>query len=247
MTPVDYDVVASVYDKRYETNPLDGVRVVLQRFIGESGCVDAAEVGCGTGHWLAELAGWVRTAAGLDLSAEMLDRARAAAPSAHVVRGRAEKLPWATGSFDRLFCINAMHHFADANAFMVEARRVLRPRGALMIVGLDPHTHFGRWWVYDYFPAARDADRIRYLPTSTIRERLEAVGFVEPVTEVAQEIRAAMPFAVGLERGSIDRRWTSQLMVLTDVEYEQGLQQLMAEQPILHTDLRLYATFARQS
>jgi SAM-dependent methyltransferase len=184
--------------------------------------------------------------AGLDLSAEMLNRAKTAAPLAVVVRGRAEKLPWPTGSFDRLFCINAMHHFADANAFMAEAHRVLRPRGALMIVGLDPHTRVDRWWIYDYFPAAVDADRRRYLSAATIRTRLEATGFVDPVTEVAQHIRAAIPFPVAKERGLLDRRWTSQLMILSDVEYEHGLQRLMAEQPVLDSDLRLYATFARR-
>ena len=136
MKPVDYDVVAPAYDTRYERNRYDGVRDVLQRFIGEPGSVDAAEVGCGTGHWLAEIRGRIRTAAGLDLSAEMLQRARAAAPFALVVRGRAEKLPWAAGSFDRIFCINALHHFGDADAFIIEARRVLRPSGALMIIGL---------------------------------------------------------------------------------------------------------------
>ena len=90
---VDYDLVAAAYDKRYETHRFDGVEAVLRRFIGDSGCADAAEVGCGTGHWLATLRGGFRTAAGLDLSAEMLQRARTAAPFALVVRGRAETLP----------------------------------------------------------------------------------------------------------------------------------------------------------
>src|SRR5438034_6084575 len=103
---VDYDLVAPAYDKRYERNRYDGVLAVLRRFVGESARVDTAEVGCGTGHWLAELHGRVRTAAGLDRSAEMLQRARTAAPYAHIVRGRAEQLPWAEGRFDRLFCIN---------------------------------------------------------------------------------------------------------------------------------------------
>lgn len=240
---VDYDVVAPAYDRRYELNRFDGVEAVLQRFIGDSGSADAAEVGCGTGHWLAQLRGRVRRAAGLDLSAEMLQRARAAAPFALVVRGRAEKLPWGAGSFDRLFCISALHHFAEADAFMVEARRVLRASGAFLIIGLDPHTRLDRWWVYDYFPAALDVDRARYLSTSTIRERLEAVGFEEAATEVAQHIRTAIPFATAMERGLVHRRATSQLMVVSDTEYENGLQRLKAEQPILHADLRLYATF----
>jgi ubiquinone/menaquinone biosynthesis C-methylase UbiE len=239
---VDYDVVAAAYDKRYETHRFDGIEAVLQRLIGASGCADAAEVGCGTGHWLAALRGRVRTAAGLDLSAEMLQRARTAAPFAFVARGQAEKLPWAAGRFDRLFCINAMHHFGDVDAFMIEARRVLRPDGALLIVGLDPHTRLDQWWIYDYFPTALKADRVRYLSTATIRRRMEAIGFVQPATEVAQHIATATPFAVAIERGLVDRRATSQLMVISDGEYEAGLHRLEAEQPMLRADLRLYAT-----
>lgn len=137
---VNYDLVAPAYDKRYKRNRFDGVEAVLRRFIGESVSVEVAEVGCGTGHWLAQLCGRVHTVAGLDLSPEMLQRARTAAPCTLLVRGRAERLPWATGAFDRLFCINAMHHFDDAQAFMLEARRVLRPGGAVLTIGLDPHT-----------------------------------------------------------------------------------------------------------
>jgi len=242
---VDYDLVAPQYDKRYERNRYDGVLAVLRRFVGESARVDAAEVGCGTGHWLAELHGSVRTAAGLDLSAEMLHRARTAAPYAHIVRGRAEQLPWAEERFDRLLCINALHHFADPDAFMTEARRVLRAAGTLMIVGLDPHTRLDSWWIYDYFPAAREADLRRYMATALIREKLQAAGFVEAMTEIAQHIPATAPFAIAVDRGLVDRHATSQLTVLSDAEYEDGLQRLRAEQPILRADLRLYATFAR--
>jgi SAM-dependent methyltransferase len=187
----------------------------------------------------------VRLAAGLDLSAEMLQRARTAAPFARVVRGRAENLPWEAGRFDRVFCINAMHHFPDPDAFMSDARRVLRPGGALLIVGLDPHAGLDQWWIYDYFPAALTADRTRYVATAAIRRRLEALGFVEPVTEVAQHIRSAMPFAAAIERGLVGRQSTSQLMVITDGEYEEGLHRLKAEQPLVRTDLRLYATVGR--
>jgi ubiquinone/menaquinone biosynthesis C-methylase UbiE len=242
---VNYDLVAPTYDKRYDRNRFDGVEAVLRRFVGESESVDVAEVGCGTGHWLAQFRNRVHTVAGLDLSPEMLQRARTAAPCALLVRGRAEKLPWATGAFDRLFCINAMHHFDDANAFMLEARRVLRPGGALLTIGLDPHTRLDKWWIYDHFPGALKADRARYLPTTTIRERLEAAGFAEAATEVAQHIPAEMPFAVATERGLIDRRSTSQLMVITRAEYDEGLQRLRAEKPTLKADLRLYATVGR--
>jgi ubiquinone/menaquinone biosynthesis C-methylase UbiE len=242
---VDYDDVAPAYDRRYERNRYDGVAGVLRRFIGESESIDVAEVGCGTGHWLAQCCNRARTVTGLDLSHQMLQRARTAASCALLVRGRAEAFPWANGAFDRLFCINAMHHFDDAGAFMLEARRVLRPGGALLTIGLDPHTRLDRWWIYDYFPGALDADRARYLPTTMIRERLEAAGFTEAATEIAQHVPAEIPFPVATERGLIDRRSTSQLMVISDAEYDAGLQRLRAEQPTLKADLRLYATVGR--
>ena len=241
---VNYDLVAPAYDARYERNRYDGIEAVLRRFVGASESIDVAEVGCGTGHWLARCGDRVRTVTGLDLSHQMLQRARTAAPGARLIRGRAENLPCATAAFDRLFCINATHHFDDAHAFMLEARRVLRPGGAFLTIGLDPHTRLDAWWIYDYFPGAFEADRARYLPTSTIRERLEAAGFTKAVTEVAQHIAAEVPFAVAVERGLLDRRSASQLMVISHADYDAGVHRLRAEQPTLRADLRVYATVA---
>lgn len=240
--PIDYDGVAPAYDKRYERNRYDGVEATLRRFVDGPGSVRAAEAGCGTGHWLAEIANRVSTAVGIDRSWEMLQRARTTAPGALLLHGRAEKLPLMAHSLDRLFCINALHHFDDAEAFIIEARRVLRPDGAILIVGLDPHTGLDRWWIYDYIPAALEADRKRYLPTDAIRSRLEAAGFAPTRTELAQHIGAEVSFERAMARGMVERSATSQLMVVNDEDYEAGLRQLIAEQPILRSDLRVYAT-----
>jgi ubiquinone/menaquinone biosynthesis C-methylase UbiE len=240
--PVDYDLVAPAYDKRYERNRYDGVEAALSRFVGPSRTVRVAEVGCGTGHWLARLCDQGLRVAGLDRSHAMLQRARTAAPRALVVRGRAEELPWRSGAVDRLFCINALHHFADTQAFMREARRVIRPDGSFMTIGLDPHTGRDEWWVYDYFPGTREADLARYASTTVIRQRLEAAGFIGVATEVAQHFVAEVSFAAATDRGMIDRRATSQMMVISDGEYEAGLQRLRTELPALKSDLRMYAT-----
>src|SRR5215471_3300787 len=148
----NYDAIASGYDRRYGLHEYAGVRDALDNFL-ESGSSSAAvlDVGCGTGHWLAMATGR-RLAAGIEPSAEMIGRARAAAPQAHLVRGAAERLPWRNASFDRVYCVNALHHFRDRARFFAEARRVLRPGGGLLTIGKDPHTDRDVWWVYDYFP-----------------------------------------------------------------------------------------------
>jgi ubiquinone/menaquinone biosynthesis C-methylase UbiE len=246
MRRVDYDRVAPAYDRRYERSSHDGVRECLHRFVDAGVSRAVAEVGCGTGHWLADLArrGCCTTLAGLDLSAGMLEQARTAAPTALLVRGTADRLPWADASVDRVFCVNALHHFEDQQAFISECRRVLRTNGGLLTIGMDPHCGRDQWWLYDFFPAARQADRQRYPSASTIRDWLEAAGFRESATEVAQYFPAEMSFEAARREGLLDRCATSQLMVITDDDYETGMKRLIAEQPILRADLRLYATTA---
>jgi ubiquinone/menaquinone biosynthesis C-methylase UbiE len=153
-------------------------------------------------------------------------------------------LPWCDARFDRVFCVNALHHFEARFAFMSECRRVLRPGGGLLTIGLDPHCGDDRWWVYDFFPAALEADRLRYLSTPMIRAALTAAGFREPATEIAQRIPAELSFEAARAQGFVDRRSTSQLMVISDDEYELGSRRLYAEQPVLRADLRLWATTA---
>jgi SAM-dependent methyltransferase len=70
MKRVDYDGVAAIYDQRYENNRFDGTSAALTEFVGSAR--DIGEVGCGTGHWLAELASPTRVLVGIDLSEGML-------------------------------------------------------------------------------------------------------------------------------------------------------------------------------
>jgi ubiquinone/menaquinone biosynthesis C-methylase UbiE len=242
MRSVNYDLVAPAYDRRYANDRFDEVRPTLRQFIGDARALDVLEIGCGTGHWLQEISGSVATIAGLDPSPAMLAVARTATNQALLIQGEAEHIPWRDRCVDRVFSINAMHHFHDKPAFVREVRRILRPGGAVMIAGLDPHSGLDQWWVYDYFPSALPADRARYSSAASIRALLGASGFVRVVTAVAQHIPAAVPFERALAIGLVDRRATSQLMVIGDDEFEAGMDRLRREQPILRADLRLLAT-----
>jgi ubiquinone/menaquinone biosynthesis C-methylase UbiE len=239
---VNYDLMAAAYDRRYVNNRYDPVRATLRDFIGDGRTLDVLEVGCGTGHWLAEIAGSAATIAGLDPSAAMLGIASEATKQAILVRGEAEHIPWRARCVDRVFAINAMHHFRDTRAFIREARRILRPGGAMMTIGLDPHTGLDQWWIYEHFPSALPADRARYASTASIRALLAESGFESVVTAIAQHDPAAVPFQRAVELGILDRRASSQLMVIGDDEYEAGMERLRRDQPVLTADLRVFAT-----
>ena len=114
MRRVDYDDVASTYNRRYERNRSEGVRAALHEFLGDGGNLDVAEIGCGTGHWLADIADRVRSEIGIDASWEMLRRAAADASTALLIRARAEEVPLASACVDqesgaRVVCRTAQH------------------------------------------------------------------------------------------------------------------------------------------
>ena len=249
---VDYDQIATTYDRRYQQNDYSGVEAALIAFVGERFDQRVLEVGCGTGHWLRLLCGSGTRVTALDASAQMLARAKTQARRAALVQGLAERLPWTSESFDRVFCINAFHHFQDKAAFLSEAMRVLRPGGLMMTVGLDPHAGVDRWYIYEYFENALEIDRRRYPASSQIREWMQAAGFDDCVTREIQHMPVRLAAREALEQGRLEKSATSQLSVLTDEEYGRGIDRIReaiesaevrGESLCLGADLRLYATF----
>jgi ubiquinone/menaquinone biosynthesis C-methylase UbiE len=240
---VDYDTVAPVYDVRYARHAYEGVKYTLRAFMGDASRV--LEVGCGTGHWLEVLGDPARELAGLDASDEMLAKARARALDAELVHGRAEALPWADASFDRVVCINALHHFDDARRFLAEARRVLRAGGGVLCVGLDPHTGLDRWWIYDAFAGSLDRDRARHSSTVALRAWMSEAGLVRPTTTLAEHLPSRISVHEAIAAGYLERTFTSQLTLLTDEEYARGRARLEGDpDAMLTADLRLWATAA---
>lgn len=252
-TRVDYDSVADDFADRYRRNNYSGVIQAITEFSAtpkSSHPMRGLEVGCGTGFWLETLHGTGCRVVGIDPSGGMLRVARANAPSALLARAQAEALPFESNTFDRLFCINALHHFSNPAEFVAEASRVLRPGGAILTVGLDPHTGTDRWWIYEYFPEAHAADLRRYLPAHAIRDRMEAAGFERCETRELQHLPRELPVVEAEREGFLARTSTSQLMVITDQEYEAGLGRIRRaaadapEELVLRSDLRLYGTLA---
>jgi ubiquinone/menaquinone biosynthesis C-methylase UbiE len=250
---VNYDRIAADYEGRYERNDYTGIERAVTEFVGiapRANRRNALEVGCGTGHWVRVLHAAQIDIVGLDPSERMLQIARTRLPGTRLVRARAEAIPCRTASLDRIFCVNALHHFNDRVAFFREARRVLSDGGGLLTIGLDPHTGLDRWWIYDYFPTALVEDRRRYLPAERIRELMTAAGFIRCETREVQHIPSQMTMAEAARRGFLTRSSTSQLMVISDAEYEAGLKRIQRENAdpggakVLRADLRVYGTIA---
>ncbi|MFG1927712.1 class I SAM-dependent methyltransferase [Cryptosporangium sp. NPDC048952] len=87
------------------------------------------DVGCGSGEFLAELAGRGARVAGVDPAEGMVELARRSVPAADVRLGDAEALPWPEGAFDVVTAINALQFADDRDTAAAELLRVTAPDG----------------------------------------------------------------------------------------------------------------------
>ena len=120
---------AKATDVIRELLPLKGARVL--------------DVGCGDGALTRSMARAGAVATGIDISETRLSQARAAekVAGADYKEGRGEKLPFADGSVDAVLYHNALHHVPVElqAAALVEAARVLRPGGRVLVI--EPLAH----------------------------------------------------------------------------------------------------------
>ena len=103
-----------------------------------------ADVGCGTGSLTFELARFAEKAIGIDLSTEMLRRARELAKEKRVRNvefrmGDALNLPLKSRQVDAAFCVMVLHFLAEPERALAELCRITRAGGFVIVVDLVRH------------------------------------------------------------------------------------------------------------
>ena len=92
------------------------------------------DLGCGAGRFVAALAAAGVEPVGVEIAEGALDRARRNAPGADLRLVEPDgSLPLGHASIDLVWCSEVLEHVADIGQVLVEARRVLRPRGRLLV------------------------------------------------------------------------------------------------------------------
>ena len=120
--------VAGVYDRFIK--PPDAER--LKRILRLPVAGPILDLGGGTGRVSARLKTLVGKAVVTDFSMPMLMQA-ALKGGLLPVRAVGEALPYPNGIFERVFIVDALHHFRNQEAAIRESLRVLKPGGRLAI------------------------------------------------------------------------------------------------------------------
>lgn len=145
-----------------------------------------------------------------------------------MVRGHANKLPFANHAFDLVFCVSALHHFDDPRGFVHDARLLLRPGGALVIIGMNPHAGRDRWYLYEYFPGTRETDLRRFPSSGTMMDWMIAADFDHVEWRVAARIMDTRVGKHVWDDPMLHKNATSQLAVLSDDAYAAGVARIEA-------------------
>ena len=116
---------------------------LLIRFGGLADGDRVLDVGCGTGSLTFALPEAAKVAAveAVDFAAVYVARAQArnADPRITIREADARDLPFATGSFDRVYSQLVLHHMPQAERAVAEMRRVVRPGGTVTAAVWDSY------------------------------------------------------------------------------------------------------------
>jgi SAM-dependent methyltransferase len=238
-----FAAVAPRYDDLREEETTAEVVDWLAEALGLAGGEAFADVGCGTGSTTAALARrFALDAVGVDRSAEMLSAATArGCAECRFVRARAESLPFADDSFDRVLMQTTVH-LMDRDRAFPEVRRVLRPGGRLVVLSVDP-AGIDEFWLADWFPSYAAIDRARFPDLETLDDELSRAGFTDTTTlRRARIMRFTRDRALAMLRG----RFASSFAVIGDDEYRAGVERAERDMPERFTaTLPLYIIAAR--
>jgi ABC-2 type transport system ATP-binding protein len=135
-----WSTVAGRYDRVVDLQIGPRTRAMVRERVSREGRLgQAVEFGCGTGFFTETLAAKADRLVATDLSPGMLDLARARVGSPRVTFQaedcQATTLP--SDAFDTAF-IGLVIHFTDPATTLGEMRRILKSRGTLITVNLDP-------------------------------------------------------------------------------------------------------------
>jgi len=148
LAPLDgYQLWARTYD--HEHNPMLSIEQrILEPLLPPLRGLDIVDLGCGTGRWLeaAKNAG-ARSLAGVDISPEMLNVARAKLGDAAVlVCAECTNATIPAASADLIFCNFVLSYLDEPERLLRLAKTTLRPGGSLFLTDVHPRTATALEW-----------------------------------------------------------------------------------------------------
>ena len=223
---VNYNQISPVYNSRYKQNPLTGIRAHLEKLYNEFLPRNILEVGCGTGHWLNIFPKNNSILYGADFSLGMLGQAKIEVDRTSYINADANFLPIKNNSIELIYVVNAIHHFLRPLDFIKDASKLISTGGHVCIVGIEIEESVNQWYMYDYFEKTLEIDRNRFPSFNELEVEMIASGFTNISKILVEQVKNSIPGSNILNDHFLDKKGASQLALLTDEEYQNGINKI---------------------
>lgn len=168
-----YDDIGREYDTTRKADPQITER--LKNHIQSNNDSQILDVACGTGNYTVALSNLGLNMTGIDISEEMISKARQKSNKVRWNIGDVTVLPYKNQTFDGAICILAIHHFSNLITPFSEVYRVMKQGRFVLFTSSSEQME--RYWLREYFPKAME-DSCKQMPkVSQVVETLKDVGF----------------------------------------------------------------------
>jgi SAM-dependent methyltransferase len=145
------------FAKNADTSPYNAFtdRPAMLKLAGDVAGLRILDVGCGAGHYAAELVARGAQVVGIDGSSTMLEHARTRVAAEFRQHDLEQPFSFAPdASFDGVICALVLHHITNRRQLLAELHRVLRPGGWLLLSTTHPTSdwryHGGSYYSDDW-------------------------------------------------------------------------------------------------
>lgn len=228
MLKTNYGKVSKVYDqnKGRLNFPKDED---IDKLLEKNDQITVLDLACGTGNYLLSQQEYYKDKnirwIGIDLSMDMLNMAKSKNLTAEFINSDAESYNLEEESVDLVVCNFAFHHFENKQKCLAKIYATLKKGGILRFRNIEPE-YMKDWWVYKYCPETFYEDMHRFWPKDLMMYELKKNNFIN-ITAKREYYEKSKPISELVE--NYKRRDTSQLAMIGDEMYDNGMKRVMQE------------------
>jgi ubiquinone/menaquinone biosynthesis C-methylase UbiE len=174
MNAIVYDTIGKTYDTTRKADP--AILSQLLQLLHPLQHEKYLDIGCGSGNYTGALARQGLKIEGLDISEEMLGKARRKYPEILFHQGDARALPFTNEQFHGATCILAAHHIDNLAAAFSETYRILQSQAHFILFTATPQ-QMKHYWLNHYFPNSIQLAIQTMSSFEQLRKLLQQIGF----------------------------------------------------------------------
>lgn len=144
-----YNAIGKTYDLTRKADPI--ITQTILDLLKPQATGKYLDLACGSGNYTVALHEQNLDIDGIDISEEMLSKAKSKSELITWYHGNAESLPFKDKSYNGIICTLATHHISNIKAVFSEVYRILTPNSKFVILTATPE-QMRNYWLCEYFP-----------------------------------------------------------------------------------------------